>query len=229
MSYLHQSYSIHIISISNNPINDTVLHHFLFIRQCILYNLQISLYLSFKIFILFVFITYFRYNGKERVRALECFYQSMLAYIRQRPRLEKIIIFLTQYCPYVTFILYPCVLIYLWYIHSPYLIDAILRPCIAFVIVTVFRKIVNRPRPYDHMDIQPLRGHKHGESFPSRHTVSACIIAFVCFYAHFYIGVFACIIALIVSLTRILSGVHHISDVFVAIIIAILCFIIDFH
>ena len=49
------------------------------------------------------------------------------------------------------------------------------------------------------------------------------------FLAHFYIGVFACIIALIVSLTRILSGVHHISDVFVAIIIAILCFIIDFH
>ena len=103
----------------------------------------------------------------------------MLAYIRQRPRLEKIIIFLTQYCPYVTFILYPCVLIYLWYIHSPYLIDAILRPCIAFVIVTVFRKIVNRPRPYDHMNIQPLRGHKQGESFPNRHTVSACIIAFV--------------------------------------------------
>ena len=87
--------------------------------------------------------------------------------------------------------------------------------------LTIFRKIVNRPRPYDHMDIKPLKGHKHGESFPSRHSVSACIIALICFYANTYIGIFACIIAIIVSLTRIFSGVHHISDVFAAIIIAI--------
>lgn len=160
---------------------------------------------------------------------LEHFYQSMLAYIRQHPYLEKTILFLTEYCPYITFIIYPCVLINLWLTHNPHFIEAILRPCIAFIIVTIFRKIVNRPRPYDHMDIKPLKGHKHGESFPSRHSVSACIIALICFYANTYIGIFACIIAIIVSLTRIFSGVHHISDVFAAIIIAILCFIIDFH
>ena len=65
--------------------------------------------------------------------------------------------------------------------------------------------------------------------FPVAIVVSACIIALICFYANTYIGIFACIIAIIVSLTRIFSGVHHISDVFAAIIIAILCFIIDFH
>lgn len=159
---------------------------------------------------------------------MESFYQSMLAFIRKKPSLEKLIILLTKYCPYITFTLYPCILIYLGVTHNSHFLEAIWKPCLAFLFVTVFRKIINRPRPYEHMNIEPLRGHKHGESFPSRHSVSAMIIALVCFYAHLYVGVFAMIIAVIICLTRILSGVHHISDVIAAIIIALICFMITY-
>ena len=126
----------------------------------------------------------------------------------------------------ITFILYPCILLYLWFTKSPFLFEAIWKPLAAFIVVTIFRKIVNRPRPYETMDIKPLVGHKYGESFPSRHTVSAVIIALVCFYVNIYLGIFALIVAMIMSVCRILAGVHFISDVLVSVIIATLFYFI---
>ena len=76
------------------------------------------------------------------------------------------------------------------------------------------------------MNIEPLVGHKHGESFLSRHTLSAFIIALICFYANIYVGIFALIVAMILSGCRILAGVHFISDVLAGIVIAIVFFII---
>ena len=117
---------------------------------------------------------------------MEQFYQTTLDYIRKHPQLKKSVIFMTQYFPYITFCLYPCVLVYLYLNKSPYLSAAIYKPLGAFLFVTIFRKLINRPRPYDCMNIEPLVGHKHGESFPSRHTLSAFIIALICFYANIY-------------------------------------------
>ena len=147
---------------------------------------------------------------------MEQFYQTTLDYIRKHPQLKKSVIFMTQYFPYITFCLYPCVLVYLYLNKSPYLSAAIYKPLGAFLFVTIFRKLINRPRPYDCMNIEPLVGHKHGESFPSRHTLSAFIIALICFYANIYVGIFALIVA----------GVHFISDVLAGIVIAIVFFII---
>jgi len=157
---------------------------------------------------------------------MEKFYQTFLNYIYQSPFLKNTIIFICKYFPYITFTLYPCILIYLFCIKSPLLLSTILRPLLAFLFVTIFRKIIDRPRPFVTMNIQPLLQHKSGESFPSRHTLSAFIIAFVCFNVNTYLGIFACIIASIISLSRILSGVHYISDVISAIIIAFIFYII---
>ena len=149
---------------------------------------------------------------------MEQFYQTTLDYIRKHPQLKKSVIFMTQYFPYIT--------VYLYLNKSPYLSAAIYKPLGAFLFVTIFRKLINRPRPYDCMNIEPLVGHKHGESFPSRHTLSAFIIALICFYANIYVGIFALIVAMILSGCRILAGVHFISDVLAGIVIAIVFFII---
>lgn len=150
----------------------------------------------------------------------------MLKTIRHYPHLEKTIVFITQYFPYITFCLYPCVLIYLFISQSSLLIEMIMKPLIAFMFVTVLRKIINRPRPYENMNLQSLVGHKSGESFPSRHAVSAIIIALMCFQLNFYLGVFALIIAILICASRILAGVHHISDVLVSIVIAVIIYLI---
>lgn len=157
---------------------------------------------------------------------MEKFYQSLLSYIHHFPIIEKITIKICHYFPYITFGLYPCILIYLLIIKSDLLLMTIIKPLSAFLIVTIFRKIINRPRPYENMDIEPLLEHKKGESFPSRHTVSAFIIALVCFPINLYLGIFAIIVATIISISRILAGVHYISDVIVSIFIAFMIYFI---
>lgn len=157
---------------------------------------------------------------------MEKSYQNMLAWIRGHALLEKSILFVAYYFPLLTFILYPCLILYLIFNQSSLLLESIIKPLTAFLLVTILRKIINRPRPYERMNIQPLFGHKKGESFPSRHAVSAFIIALICFHIHFYLGIIVLVIAILISLSRILCGVHYASDVVAAILIAIIVDII---
>ena len=126
---------------------------------------------------------------------MEKYYQSLLQYIHQNPLLKKTIIYICQYFPYITFGLYPCILIYLFFVNKDLLLITIIKP-------------------------------KKGESFPSRHAVSAMIIALVCFGINIYLGIFALVIALLICISRIMAGVHYISDVFVSIIIAFMIYMI---
>ena len=60
-----------------------------------------------------------------------------------------------------------------------YVALSIIVPLVGFVAVSVFRYIVNRPRPYEKFDMPPvIPKDTHGRSFPSRHVFSAFIIAF---------------------------------------------------
>ncbi|MGN0452187.1 MAG: phosphatase PAP2 family protein [Ruminococcus sp.] len=80
--------------------------------------------------------------------------------------------------------------------------------------VTVIRKLINRPRPYEVYNITPIVSKKtKGESFPSRHSASAFIIAMSAFSLSPYLAAVMLFIALSVALTRILAGVHFVSDV----------------
>ena len=104
----------------------------------------------------------------------------------------------------------------------PLLLRTIIKPLLAFVIVTVFRKIVNRPRPYDVYDIEAVESHKHGQSFPSRHSVSALIIALSCLAVNQTVGMIIMCFALVVVMTRLLGCLHFVSDIVAAIIIVII-------
>lgn len=153
---------------------------------------------------------------------MESFYQSMLSTIRKYPFLMQALINFTKYIPIITFIIYPLVIIFLLITNNDLLVPTIIRPAASFFIVTIFRKLVNRKRPYEAMAIEPLLSHKHGESFPSRHTVSAFAIALACLNVSWLLGIIMIVLAIIVSSSRILCGVHYISDVLAAIIIAII-------
>ena len=156
---------------------------------------------------------------------MEKFYQNNLNYIRQH-HLDKICVVIAKITPYLTAALYALTLLILFINHSSKLLLTIIKPLSSFLIVTLIRKLYNRPRPCMTFNIEPLVGHKTGESFPSRHTVSAVIIALVCFHVNIYLGIFALIVAMIMSICRILAGVHFISDVLVSVIIATLFYFI---
>ncbi|MBQ3665051.1 MAG: phosphatase PAP2 family protein [Lachnospiraceae bacterium] len=106
----------------------------------------------------------------------------------------------------------------------------VLVPVITFLACTVFRKFLNKSRPYERMEIHPLIiKNKKGQSFPSRHTVSAVIIAMSALYTNVVFGVVMLFIAMIVGALRIMAGVHYVKDVVAGILMGVLFGVMGFY
>ena len=91
-----------------------------------------------------------------------------------------------------------------------------LFPATGFVILSLFRKKINHPRPYETWDIRPLlEKDSSGQSMPSRHVFSATIISMACFHAWTLIGMILLICSGLLALVRVLGGVHYPKDVLV--------------
>ena len=92
----------------------------------------------------------------------------------------------------------------------------VLIPASGFVILSLFRKKINHPRPYETWDISPLlEKDSSGRSMPSRHVFSATIISMACLHASLPVGLACLIFSALLGLVRVLGGVHYPKDVLV--------------
>ena len=89
-------------------------------------------------------------------------------------------------------------------------------PASGFVILSLLRKKINAPRPYEVWEIIPLLDKdSSGNSMPSRHVFSATIISMACFHASFSIGIILLVLSAFLGVVRVLGGVHYPKDVVV--------------
>ena len=89
-------------------------------------------------------------------------------------------------------------------------------PASGFVILSLFRKKINAPRPYEVWEIVPLLDRDSpGQSMPSRHVFSATIISMACLHASLSVGVILLVFSALLGLVRVLGGVHYPKDVVV--------------
>ena len=92
----------------------------------------------------------------------------------------------------------------------------LLIPATGFVILSLFRKKINHPRPYETWNISPLLDKdSSGQSMPSRHVFSATIISMVCLHASLPVGLACLLFSALLGLVRVLGGVHYPKDVLV--------------
>ena len=85
-----------------------------------------------------------------------------------------------------------------------------------FVILSLLRKKINAPRPYEEWDIKPLLDRDSpGQSMPSRHVFSATIISMACLHASLSVGVIFLVLSALLGLVRVSGGVHYLKDVVV--------------
>lgn len=69
-------------------------------------------------------------------------------------------------------------------------------------------RAINRPRPYEALNFTPLfPKDTKGQSMPSRHCFSAAAIVAAAFTVWVPLGVAACLLAAVVAVTRVLTGV----------------------
>lgn len=102
-------------------------------------------------------------------------------------------------------------------------------PASGFVMLSLLRKKINAPRPYEVWGIIPLLDRDSpGQSMPSRHVFSATIISIACLHASLAIGMICLTLSALLGLVRVLGGVHYPKDVVVGYICGLVWGVIFF-
>ena len=84
---------------------------------------------------------------------------------------------------------------------------------VPFVAVSLMRKLLDLPRPYEIYDFYDTPPKKRcGASFPSRHVFSAFLIGTLALFYSVWLGASLLLCGLILSAARILLGIHFPRD-----------------
>ena len=109
------------------------------------------------------------------------------------------------------------------YIREPWLA---LRICVAaavpFAVVTVLRRLIDAPRPYElYSFYENAPKKKQGSSFPSRHVFSSFIIATLSYILSPWLMAAVALVGVALSVSRVLLGIHFVRDVVAGALIGI--------
>ncbi|WP_294154358.1 phosphatase PAP2 family protein [uncultured Clostridium sp.] len=152
-------------------------------------------------------------------------YIKLTSFFRKTKLRENIMKCLCKFTPLIVVLIYLFSLVFLFINKNDKLLMFTFVPASNFIFITILRKVLNKPRPYDLFNHVPLVSYTKGKgkSFPSRHTSSAFIIAISYFYiGSIPLGLFMIFIAFIIGLSRVVAGVHFLKDIIAATLISIL-------
>lgn len=152
------------------------------------------------------------------------FYNKLTRSFQNKPTATRCLQVVNSLLTKIMYLIYPLMLIYLFCAQSNRLLAFILIPALSFVLVSVVRKLLNAPRPYEVWNITPLiLKNTKGQSMPSRHVFSATIISMAILQLNLIWGIFFLILSLVIALCRVLGGVHYPRDVMAGFLVGIIC------
>lgn len=157
-------------------------------------------------------------------------YEKWTKAFRIHGKLTKGLLLVNKMLTAICYVLFPLLIIVEFANGSSLWIRSLLTAGISFVLVSIFRKIYNKPRPYEALSIDPLI-HKEtkGNSFPSRHVFSVFVIA-MCYFVYCKpLGILLFVAGVFMAIVRVLGGVHYPIDVIVGAVTGILSGLIGFY
>lgn len=141
-------------------------------------------------------------------------YQAIAKWFDARPAAKRALRLTAKGAVVLVYLLYAGLLAVLAVLHDARLWRVVAVPASVFVIGTLLRAAINRPRPYEALNYTPLFPKTtKGKSMPSRHAFCAAGIAVAAFYISPPLGLLSGVLAVCVAVSRVLSGVHYPSDV----------------
>ena len=158
-------------------------------------------------------------------------YVNITRPFRENPKMARGIHMANKICTLSMYLAYPLLILYMLFQKDPYVARVIMVPLDSFIILSVFRYFLNRPRPYEVFEIPPvIPKNTKGKSFPSRHVFSGMVIAMTFLLASpwSWLGVLFIVITVLLAIVRVLSGVHYVSDVVVGAIFGVLAAVIGY-
>lgn len=119
----------------------------------------------------------------------------------------------------------------LWLVanRDPRIVRYLAVCAISFAALSALRAKLNRPRPYELYDIDPLiKKDTKGKSFPSRHIFSATVISCALLWLDVRLGIAGFVVTTAIAVIRVMGGVHFPRDVAAGAALGVLCGVIGF-
>lgn len=127
---------------------------------------------------------------------------------------ERLIPCVDKVLTVIVYLAYPLLLLYAWWRGGALPWRAVWVPALWLVLVSLARHVINRPRPYERLAIDPLiKKEAKGHAFPSRHAFSVWMIAVTAWWLWPPLGAVLAVVGVLLCVTRVLGGVHDWWDV----------------
>ena len=153
---------------------------------------------------------------------MKFFYTSINKFMWKHSFIKSCIHFASKFCPYMVAIYYSLFLLKVFLNKSGSILVLASEPITVFIIVILLRIIIDRKRPSEKYDLIPIDGsRKKGRSFPSIHVALSVSIALAVLHYGPNMGLLLSTLAGTITIVRLLSGVHYITDIAAGIIIAV--------
>ena len=150
------------------------------------------------------------------------FYVGINNFIYKHPFIKSCVHFSSLFCPWMVAIFYSLFLLKI-VIESPngffYLFS---KPMMVLICTALLRIFINRPRPYEKYSIKPIGDKRQsGHSFPSIHAGLTLSIALTVIKTGPNMGLLLFALAFTITITRLLTGEHYLTDIIASILIAL--------
>jgi undecaprenyl-diphosphatase len=100
------------------------------------------------------------------------------------------------------------------------LIFALFALPLAYMSAKIASVLYFNPRPFVVGNFTPLIAHAADNGFPSDHTLLSAAVATVVYFFHKKLGIGLLTLSVLVGLSRVSAGVHHLLDIFSSVVIA---------
>ena len=146
-------------------------------------------------------------------------YRAVIVWFNARPAAKKLLRAVSLGSVAAVYLLYAGLAVLMMLRGNSLLWPLLAVPAVVFVLGTALRRAINRPRPYETLGFTPLfPKDTKGQSLPSRHCFSAACIAVAAIPVSPAAAAVLAGLAVVIALTRVLCGVHYISDVLVGLV-----------
>lgn len=158
---------------------------------------------------------------------MKFFYVGLNKFMWNHPFIKSCTHFSARFCPYMVAIFYMLFLLKIFLDRPHNLLILAAEPTAVLTFTAILRIVINRKRPSEKYDLEPIDGSKKtGHSFPSIHVAFSLSIALAVLRYGPNMGLLLSVLAVIITVTRLLSGVHYITDIIASIIISIIIHIL---
>lgn len=141
-------------------------------------------------------------------------YRAVIGWFQAHPAAKGVLYLVSRGAVAAVYLLYGLLLLWMAAWHRERLLPAIVIPAAAFWAGSALRARIDRPRPYTALGYRPLfPKEESGRSMPSRHCFSAAAIAVAAWHCSVPLGAALAVLAGLIAVSRVVTGVHYISDV----------------